>query len=152
MPWAGPIKPRTSSGLRTVIVVVAGLVIIGLIWAGVSLFSSLDQQVAQSRAVADKVVAAVVTDWGRTSFDPLATSEFVAAHAKGQYDSSRYIQILGALLTNRACQIEGMQVENWNGWSRWKCPAAFENGEATLVITLSLSSGQWLMSDFAVQI
>jgi hypothetical protein len=145
-------KTKASSGLRTVILVVAGLVIVGLVWAGISLFTSLDQQVTQSRAVADKVVAAVSTDWGRTSFDALATPEFVAAHAKGQYDGARYLQILGALQTNRACQIDGMQVENWNGWSRWKCPAAFESGEATLVITLTLSSGRWLMSDFAVQI
>ena len=83
---------------------------------------------------------------------PAGYPEFVAAHAKGQYDSARYLQVLGAMQSNRACVIEGMQVVNWNGWSRWKCPAVFERGEATLVITLTLSSGQWLLSDFAVQI
>ena len=152
MPWAGPMKTKTSSGLRTVIIVVAGLVIVGLVWAAVSLFTSMDQQLAQSRAAADKVVAAVSTDWGRATLDPLATAEFVAAHAKGQYDSTRYLRVLGAMQSNRACAIEGMQVVNWSGWSRWKCPAAFESGEATLVITLTLSGGQWLLSDFAVQI
>jgi len=97
-------------------------------------------------------VAAVSTDRGRATFDPLATAEFVAAHAKGQYDSTRYLQILGAMRSSRACVIEGMQVVNWGGWSRWKCPAVFDSGEASLVITLTLSSGQWLLSDFAVQI
>lgn len=152
MPWAGPMKTKTSSRLRTIILVVVGLVIVGLVWAGISLFTSMDQQLVQSRAAADKVVAAVSSDWGRATLDPLATPEFVAAHAKGQYDSARYLQVLGAMQSNRACVIEGMQVVNWNGWSRWKCPAVFERGEATLVITLTLSSGQWLLSDFVVQI
>ena len=152
MPWAGPMKSKTSSGLRTVIIVIAAVVIVGLIWAAVSLFSSMDQQVGQSRAAADKVVAAVSADWGRATFDPLATAEFVTAHAKGQYDSTRYLQVLGAMQSTQACMIEGMQIENWSGWSRWKCPAVFESGEASLVITLMLSSGQWRLSDFAVQI
>ena len=152
MPWAGPMKTKTSSGLRTIIIVVAAVVIVGFIWAAVSLFSSMDQQVGQSRAAADKVVAAVSADWGKTTFDPLATTEFVTAHAKGQYDSTRYLQILGAMQSSRACVMEGLQIENWSGWSRWKCPAVFASGEASLVINLTLSSGQWLMSDFAVQI
>lgn len=152
MPWAEPIKGRTSSGLRTVILVVVGLVVVGLVWAAVSLFTSMDQQLAQSRAAADKVIAAVSTDWGSTTLDPLATPEFVAAHAKGQYNGARYLQVLGTPQTIAACQIESMQVVNWSGWSRWKCPAAFETGTATLVITLTLSSGQWRLSDFAVQL
>ncbi len=152
MPWAGPMKTSTSSRLRTVILVVAGLAIAGLVWAAISLFSSMDQHIAQSRAAADKVVAAVSADWGRTTFDPLATAEFVAAHAKGQYDSARYLQLLGAMQSSRACVVEGLQIENWSGWSRWKCPAVFQSGEASLVITLTLGSGQWRLSDFAVQL
>lgn len=152
MPWAGPIKPRAASGLRTVILAVAGLVIVGLVWAATSLFTSLDQHVAQSRVVADKVVAAVEADWGKATFDPLATPDFVAAHGKGQYDGARYLQMLGAIRTPPACQLDGMQVENWSGWSRWKCPATFENGAATLIITQALSNGQWRLSDFAVQL
>ena len=152
MPWAGPMRNKTSSGLRTVIIVVAGLVLVGLVWAAVSLFTSMDQQLAQSRAAADKVVAAVSSDWGRATFDPLATPEFVAAHAKGQYDSTRYLKVFGAMQSTGACVIESLQVQNWSGWSRWKCPAVFDSGEASLVITLTLSSGQWLLSDFAVQI
>jgi len=143
---------KTKGGLRTIILVVAGVVIVGLVWAAVGLFTSMDQQVGQSRAAADKVVAAVSADWGRATFDPLATAEFVTAHAKGQYDASRYLQILGAMQSSRACVIEGVQIQNWNGWSRWKCPAVFESGEASLVITLTLNGGQWRMSDFAVQI
>lgn len=97
MPWPPPIKTKTTRGLRTAILVVAGAVIVGLIWAATSLFTSMDQQLAGSRAVSDKVVAAVSTDWGRSTFDPLATPEFVAAHAKGQYDGTRYLQLLGPM-------------------------------------------------------
>lgn len=154
MPWPAPtpVGTKTSSRLRTVILVGVGLAIVGLIWAGISLFTSMDQQMGQSRAVADKVVAAVSADWGRTTFEPLATPEFVAAHAKGQYDATRYLQILGAMQSSRACAIEGMQIESFSGWSRWKCPAVFLSGEASLVVTLTLSGSQWLLLDFAVQI
>lgn len=152
MPWPAPTKATSKNGLRTAIIVGAGLVVVGVIWAAVALFSSMDQQMRHSRAAADKVVAAVSADWGRTTFEPLATPEFVAAHAKGQYDSGRYLQTLGAMQSSRPCAIDGMQIENFNGWSRWKCPAVFDGGEASLVISLTLSGGQWLMSDFAVQI
>ena len=38
-------EKQDLEGLRTVIIVIAAVVIVGLIWAAVSLFSSMDQQV-----------------------------------------------------------------------------------------------------------
>jgi hypothetical protein len=152
MPWGSSGQSRTPSGVRTVILVVAGVVIVGLIWAAISLFTSFDQQIATSRAASDQVVAAVLADWGRATFDPLATPAFVTAHGNGQYVDDRYRQLLGAMKTAKPCVMDGMEIVNWSGWSRWRCPAVFENGEATLVINLALSGGQWRLSDFAVQI
>ena len=152
MPWDLASASRPIRGLRLAIAVAAIVVVIGLVWAATTLFSSLDQHLASSAAVRDKVVAAVSADWGRSSFDPLATPDFIAAHAKGKYDVSRYLTLLGALETTKSCAMEGMSIVNSIGWSLWRCPAAFESGEATLVIKLTLGGGKWLLSDFAVQI
>lgn len=152
MPWASASESKPIKGLHLAIAAGCILVVGTMVWLFTWLFGSLNNELASSRQVSEKVVAAVSADWGRTTFDALATPEFVAAHAKGKYDSTRYLTLLGALKTSGVCGTQGMSITNAVGWSLWSCPATFEGGEGTLVINLALKDGKWLLSDFAVQI
>ena len=136
--------------MKFVILAVAGVGLIVLAWAAVGLFTSLDKEMSRAREVSDKVAAAVMTDWGKSTFASLATPEFVTAQASGKYDPSRYLSLLGPMHSFEPCVVEGLQIENWNGWSRWQCSAKFQSSEAKLVISLILGGGQWRLSDFAV--
>lgn len=152
MPWGSGTSSKPIKGLHLAFAVVGVLIVGGALWLFTSLFGWLSNDIASSRLVSDKVVAAVSSDWGRDTFDELATPEFVAAHARGKYDATRYFTLLGGMRSSTACDTRGLSVTNGVGWSEWHCPATFDSGEATLAITLQLKGGKWLMSDFAVRI
>ncbi len=152
MPFEVGGKPDGWRIAIRVLLAVGVVGIVGLIFAFGWLSHSIDDELARSRSFSAKVVGAVGSDWGRSTFDALATPEFVTAHKRGKYDAGRYLQLLGSLRTSGRCDNAGMSIVNGSGWSKWSCPASFEGGAATLVMMLSLSGGQWQLADFAVQI
>lgn len=116
------------------------------------LFQSLQSASDDTKAVADQVAAAAAKDWGKSSFEALASGDFIAATAQGRHVPERYVQMFGTIASVEPCTIDGLQITNGYGWSQYSCVAGLANGSATLVIRLDNSPGSWKLADFWVKV